>query len=100
MTDGGIPVTMLALFTFVNDGKAPRTRPRYPCAAIRARLGIRSFDSDTLKYSSAQPSIQITTTGFAGGLKAKVALLTLEGIGVDGDRPNDKVHPEVIPLDL
>lgn len=39
-------------------------------------------------------------TGFAGGLKAKVALLTLEGIGVDGDRPNDKVHPEVIPLDL
>ncbi len=39
-------------------------------------------------------------TGFGGGLRAKVALLTLEGIGVDGHQANSKVHPEVIPLDL
>ena len=39
-------------------------------------------------------------TGFAGGLRAKVALLKLEGVEVDGDTPNSKVHPEVIPLDL
>jgi methylated-DNA-[protein]-cysteine S-methyltransferase len=39
-------------------------------------------------------------TGFGGGLAAKVALLKLEGIDVDGDKPTSKVHPEVIPLDL
>ena len=39
-------------------------------------------------------------TGFGGGLRAKVALLTLEGIEVDGSQANSKVHPEVIPLDL
>ena len=39
-------------------------------------------------------------TGFGGGLPAKIALLKLEGIDVDGDRPNSKVRPEVIPLDL
>lgn len=39
-------------------------------------------------------------TGFGGGLRAKVALLKLEGIDVDGSSPNSKVHPEVIPLDL
>jgi methylated-DNA-[protein]-cysteine S-methyltransferase len=39
-------------------------------------------------------------TGFGGGLPAKVALLKLEGIDVDGDQPNSRVHPEVIPLDL
>ncbi len=39
-------------------------------------------------------------TGFGGGLPAKVALLKLEGIDVDGDKPNSKVYPEVIPLDL
>lgn len=39
-------------------------------------------------------------TGFGGGLPAKIALLRLEGIDVDGDRPSSKVHPEVIPLDL
>jgi methylated-DNA-[protein]-cysteine S-methyltransferase len=39
-------------------------------------------------------------TGFAGGLRAKIALLKLEGIDVDGDKPTSKVHPEVIPLDL
>jgi methylated-DNA-[protein]-cysteine S-methyltransferase len=39
-------------------------------------------------------------TGFAGGLGVKVALLKLEGVGVDGASPNSRVHPEVIPLDL
>lgn len=39
-------------------------------------------------------------TGFAGGLRTKVALLKLEGIDVDGTKPSSKVHPEVIPLDL
>lgn len=39
-------------------------------------------------------------TGFGGGLPAKVALLKLEGIDVDGDKPNSKVYPEVIPLEL
>jgi methylated-DNA-[protein]-cysteine S-methyltransferase len=39
-------------------------------------------------------------TGFGGGLPAKVALLRLEGIDVDGDRPSSRVRPEVIPLDL
>lgn len=39
-------------------------------------------------------------TGFGGGLPAKVALLKLEGIDVDGVKPTSKVRPEVIPLDL
>lgn len=39
-------------------------------------------------------------TGFGGGLPAKIALLKLEGIDVDGVKPTSKVHPEVIPLDL
>lgn len=39
-------------------------------------------------------------TGFGGGLRAKAALLKLEGIDVDGTKPTSKVHPEVIPLDL
>ena len=39
-------------------------------------------------------------TGFGGGLRAKAALLKLEGIDVDGVKPTSKVHPEVIPLDL
>ncbi|MDG2283156.1 MAG: methylated-DNA--[protein]-cysteine S-methyltransferase [Longimicrobiales bacterium] len=39
-------------------------------------------------------------TGFSGGLTAKVALLKLEGVDVDGSSPNSKVYPEVIPLDL
>jgi methylated-DNA-[protein]-cysteine S-methyltransferase len=39
-------------------------------------------------------------TGFGGGLRAKVALLKLEGIDVDGTSATSKVHPEVIPLDL
>ena len=39
-------------------------------------------------------------TGFGGGPQAKVALLKLEGVGVDGITANSKVRPEVIPLDL
>ena len=39
-------------------------------------------------------------TGFAGGLAAKVALLKLEGVDVDGTSANSRVYPEVIPLDL
>jgi len=39
-------------------------------------------------------------TGFGGGLRAKAALLKLEGIDVDGTKPSSKVRPEVIPLDL
>lgn len=39
-------------------------------------------------------------TGFGGGLPAKIALLRLEGIDVDGDRPHSRVRPDVIPLDL
>jgi methylated-DNA-[protein]-cysteine S-methyltransferase len=41
-----------------------------------------------------------TLTGFGGGLRAKAALLKLEGIDVDGTKPTSRVHPEVIPLDL
>lgn len=39
-------------------------------------------------------------TGFGGGLPAKIALLRLEGIDVDGNRPSSRVLPDVIPLDL
>jgi methylated-DNA-[protein]-cysteine S-methyltransferase len=42
----------------------------------------------------------LSLTGFGGGLHAKVALLKLEGIDVDGTKPTSKVRPEVIPLDL
>jgi methylated-DNA-[protein]-cysteine S-methyltransferase len=39
-------------------------------------------------------------TGFSGGLGAKVSLLKLEGVDVDGASPSSRVYPEVIPLDL
>lgn len=39
-------------------------------------------------------------TGFGGGLPAKIALLRLEGVDVDGNRPSSRVRPSVIPLDL
>lgn len=42
----------------------------------------------------------LSLTGFGGGLRAKAALLKLEGIDVDGTKASSKVHPEVIPLDL
>jgi methylated-DNA-[protein]-cysteine S-methyltransferase len=39
-------------------------------------------------------------TGFGGGLRAKAALLKLEGIDVTGTTATSKVRPEIIPLDL
>ncbi len=39
-------------------------------------------------------------TGFGGGLAAKIALLRLEGVDVDGNQPHSRVRPGVIPLDL
>lgn len=42
----------------------------------------------------------LSLTGFGGGLRAKAALLKLEGIDVDGTKASSKVRPEVIPLDL
>ena len=38
--------------------------------------------------------------GFGGGLPAKVALLRVEGIDADGDRPSSRVRPGVLRLDL
>ena len=38
--------------------------------------------------------------GFSGGLPTKVALLRIEGVEVDGNRPTSRVHPEVLRLDL
>jgi methylated-DNA-[protein]-cysteine S-methyltransferase len=38
--------------------------------------------------------------GFGGGLPAKVALLRLEGVEVDGQLPSSKVRPEVLRLEL
>jgi len=38
--------------------------------------------------------------GFGGGLPAKVALLRLERVEVDGDRPSSRVRPEVLRLGL
>lgn len=38
--------------------------------------------------------------GFGGGLPAKVALLRIEGVEVDGVRPSSKVRPEVLRLEL
>ncbi|MEX0837059.1 MAG: methylated-DNA--[protein]-cysteine S-methyltransferase [Gemmatimonadota bacterium] len=39
-------------------------------------------------------------TGYSGGLAVKIALLRLEGIDVDGNRPGSRVRPDIIPLDL
>jgi len=39
-------------------------------------------------------------TGFGGGLPAKVALLRLERVEVDGERPTSRVRPEVLRLEL
>lgn len=41
-----------------------------------------------------------TLHGFSGGLARKATLLRLEGIEVDGERANSKVHPEVLRLPL
>jgi methylated-DNA-[protein]-cysteine S-methyltransferase len=38
--------------------------------------------------------------GFGGGLPAKVALLRIEGVEVDGEQPSSNVRPEVLRLEL
>lgn len=38
--------------------------------------------------------------GFSGGLPAKVALLAVENVQVDGATESSRVHPEVLRLDL
>jgi O-6-methylguanine DNA methyltransferase len=38
--------------------------------------------------------------GFSGGLSAKVALLRLENVDVEGETEASRVHPEVLRLDL
>jgi methylated-DNA-[protein]-cysteine S-methyltransferase len=38
--------------------------------------------------------------GFSGGLPAKVALLTVENVHVDGVSETSRVHPEELRLDL
>src|SRR6266446_4097634 len=66
--DGGTPVTMDALFTLVNEGIAPRARPRQPVTLMRCKFGIRPRARAASRYSSAEPSRQTTTTGRAGGV--------------------------------
>lgn len=41
-----------------------------------------------------------TLHGYSGGLERKAALLTLEGIVVDGVRPTSRVHPDELRLNL
>ncbi len=38
--------------------------------------------------------------GYSGGLRQKVALLAVEGVGVDGYQPRSRVQPEVLQLPL
>jgi methylated-DNA-[protein]-cysteine S-methyltransferase len=38
--------------------------------------------------------------GYSGGLRWKVALLTVEGVDVDGNQPGSRVHPELLRLQL
>src|SRR6058998_2150586 len=66
-TDGGTPATMEVLLTLVNDGSAPRARPRWPATLMRWKFGIRWRASAASRYSSAEPSRQTTTTGRGGG---------------------------------
>lgn len=61
------PVTIAALLTFVKEGKAPLATPRYPVAAIFERCGARPRTIAALRYSSLQPSIQITAIGRSAG---------------------------------
>ena len=63
VTTGGCPVTMAALFTFVNDGNAPRAIPRQPPARIPANCGMRPCSSATLRYASSHPSTHTTAIG-------------------------------------
>jgi len=38
--------------------------------------------------------------GYSGGLRNKVALLAIEGVGVDGYQSRSRVHPELLQLPL
>ena len=38
--------------------------------------------------------------GYSGGLLQKVALLSIEGVDVDGHRSGSRVHPELLRLPL
>lgn len=71
---------MAQLLTFVNDGNAPLTKPRYPFFKKLAVAGIRPLARDTLRYSSAHPSRHSTAIGRAGG--AYVLLFTVKGFVV------------------
>ena len=53
---------MLLLFTLVKVGIAARARPRQPSTLILARFGIRPRARAQSRYSSAEPSRQMTTT--------------------------------------
>ena len=38
--------------------------------------------------------------GYSGGLRLKVALLAIEGVGVDGYQSRSRVHPELLEFPL
>jgi hypothetical protein len=57
---------MLQLFTLVKVGMAARANPRQPSPHIRARLGMRPWAKAASKYSSADPSRQMTTMDLSG----------------------------------
>ena len=38
--------------------------------------------------------------GYSGGLRRKVALLAIEGVGVDGHQSRSRVHPELLEFPL
>ena len=60
---GGTPVTIQLLFTFVNDGSAPRAWPRNPSFDNWSMFGITPCAEAALRYASSDPSRQITTIG-------------------------------------
>src|SRR5437867_9908215 len=66
-TSSGKPVTIEALLTLVKEGRAPRARPRKPSTPRRCRFGMRPRAMAASRYSSAEPSRQMTTTGRDGG---------------------------------
>ena len=51
------------LLTLVKEGRAPRTMPRQPSRAIAARRGMWPRAIAVERYSSAQPSRQMTASG-------------------------------------
>src|SRR5262249_45073747 len=65
-TEGGTPVTIEELFTFVKVGMAARARARTPDKHICCRFGINPRTKAASRYSSDDPSRQIATTGLDG----------------------------------